>query len=213
MQENGVFEFLRDKVKEIHILRHYFTSEFYQEMKELKEQAKQMRIYFNGLEIDCVHDLLSNPNQKVRRDQYFSSNGLFTRVQQEVYRSNYPLASQTLPLYGVDYHLIEQFVGGALDLFGAERLPELQVVIVNKPVKDERTFGRWLSGSKTLLEILFRCSLSQEFYSNILPASCPTLRVPSKLKRTSTSTHRQTSRFCSNSSFFTEPTWAVRIMA
>ena len=101
---------------------------------------------------------------------------LATRHQRDFYLANSSSLSETLPLYQVEYSLIEELVLDGLDLFSSKRLPRLERVVVNGQVKDELAFGRWLSGSDTLKEIIFKCDFSQEFYSTILPASCPTLQ-------------------------------------
>ena len=172
--ENEVLEFLRDRVSEIHFLGIYHVSEeLGRSMREMKKQAKQIRVYFNGLEVDCLRDLLNRSQQE--RDKFFGW-GLRTSDQRNLYLSNRSALSQTLPFYEVNYDLIEELAGNDAGLLSSERLPKLEVVTVRKQVDDELALGRWLSKSNTLIEILFRCPLSAEFYSNTLPISCPTLQ-------------------------------------
>ena len=77
----------------------------------------------------------------------------------------------------VELCTIEDLCRSDSDLFSTRRL---QVIIVNEQVKDELAFGRWISGSNSLIEIIFKCPLSPKFYSSILPSSCPTLRCLAK---------------------------------
>ena len=167
----GMMEFLSG-LEEIHVLSFNFCKKFYEGMQELKVRAKKLSIYFGGLEIDALRDLLSTITKDTHH-KYFCSGILKTSDQRDFYEANYAALSETPQIYGVDYSLIEPLIGA--HLFPPQRLSMLKTVIVKGSVRDEPAFGWWLSKLNSLIEIHFLCSLSQEFYSNILPASCPTL--------------------------------------
>ena len=168
---DGMMKFLSG-LEEIHVLSTDFCKKFYEGMQELKERDNHLRIYISGFEIDALRDLLSTITMDTRY-KYLCSRILETSDQRNFYQANYAALSETPQIHGVDYNLIEPLIGA--HLFTPQRLPMLKLVIVNRPVRDEHTFGWWLSQLNSLIEISFLCSLSQEFYSNILPASCPTL--------------------------------------
>ena len=168
---------LKNRVNEIHFLVFQsISSEFWQAMKELKEQDKQVKIYLKGLEIDCLRDLLDKPPENARRNAFLKASALTTSDQAAFYLSNQSARSEKLFLFKVNYRAIEGPTGNALDLFHPKNLPRVRVVFVSEQVKDELAFGRWLSKLDTLVEIIFDCPLSLDFYSNTLPASCPTLQ-------------------------------------
>lgn len=175
MRTRGVIEFLRVRVKEIHFLGITdYSRALCQVMKELKEQSKQIKIYFNGL--DCLRNLLDEP---IDSENLLNRRPLVTKNQLKLYLTS--AISEPLPLYTVNYNLIEELIITSFykrepNLFSARKLPRLEVVIVKEQVKDELTFSRWLSGSNTLLEIQFDYPLSQEFYTSLLPATCPNLQ-------------------------------------
>ena len=181
--QNELVEILKGRLRELHVLlwsngrsdyEFELSREACQTMSELKEQANQMRIYFNGLEMNCLRHLLDESSRK-ERNNFFFKNGLVRRDQRDLYLTNCSALSKTLPFHLVNYDLIEELNGSALDFFSAGRMPRLEAVVVSKPVKNELAFGSWLSKSNSLPGIIFERPLSQEFYSNILPASCPTL--------------------------------------
>ena len=176
-EKKSVIEFLRDGVEEIHLLGFWkISSEFWQTMKELKEQDKQMKIYLKGLEMDCLRELLDKPPEDVRRNAFLEASHLTTSDQATTYLSNSSALSEKLHFFRVNYSAIEGLVRNTLDLFDPRRLFSVRVVFVSEQVKDELAFGRWLSKLNTLVEIIFDCPMSQHFYSNTLPTSCPTLQ-------------------------------------
>ena len=173
-----VLNFLRDRLKEIHffgLANLWRWSFLYSAVKALREQVKPIRVYYHGLEIDCLRDLLESRGEK-EADKHLGRHTLTSADQPNFYLANRSSLSKTLPLYRVEYSLIEKLVVDGLDLFDSKRLPKLERVIVNGQVKDELAFGRWLSGLNSLKEIVFRCDLSPQFYWTTLPASCPALQ-------------------------------------
>ena len=176
-RQHGVFEFLKDRVKEIRFLGvQYISSEFWQAMKELKEQDKQMKIYLKGLEMDCLRGLMDKHPEDARRKEFLSTSALMTCDQAAFYLSNQSALSEKLHFFRMNYSAIEGLARNALDLFDPRRLFSVRAVFVSEQVKDELTFGRWLSKLSALVEIVFDCPMSQHFFSNTLPASCPTLQ-------------------------------------
>lgn len=185
----GLVEILNDhRLSEFHLLissgdkpEFELGYEAWQKVRELREQAKEIRIYFNGLRIDCLPHLLNKSGQQDGRKTYPQTNCLTERDQRDFYLSNswalckLRSTSPVLPFYRVDYNLIDELSGDALDFFSARRMPRLQSVVLSEPVSDEPAFGRWLSESNALYSIVFERPQSPEFYSSILPASCPNL--------------------------------------
>ena len=178
IRKSGIVKFMSDRLREIHFLKiDDLESELYRVIiRELKEQTKGFKVYLNGLEVNCLREWLDESKQEAHQ-KCPSTLALQTSYQRDFYLANSFELSETLPFYEVDYNLIEQSVNSGLRLFSTQKLPRLETVIVNgKQVHDEIAFARWLSESNTLLELIFRGALSQEFYSNRLPASCPTLQ-------------------------------------
>ena len=176
----GVIQFLRDRLNEVHLFGTIWSwkmkGEFLEAMKALKDQTERVKIYYNGLEISSFGGWLDGPNEKAL-EKHLCEFALKTSDQLDFYLSNASAVCETeLPLYQVDYSLIEQGGGRALTLFSVGRLTRLERIVVSRRVKDELQFGRWLSGSATLIEIVFGQPLSQDFYSNTLPSVCPTLQ-------------------------------------
>ena len=147
--------------------------EAYQRISELKRRANSISIYLNGIEVSCLLHLLNGASQE--RDMFLHTSDLESREQRDLYLSNRSTLSETLPFLRVNYNLIEELNGDALHILSARRMPRLEEVIISGPVGDELAFGHWLSRSNALIEIIFERPLSQEFYSDILPASCPNL--------------------------------------
>lgn len=176
VREFRVVEFMRD-LEEIHFFGNVNFRDrgnrLYPVLRELKEQVKRMRIYFHGLEIDCLPDILEKLDRKERVRHRINFKRLATAYQRDFYLANSLSCTETLPLYEVEYSLIEH---SELDLFSPRKLPRLERVFLNEQVKDELALGKWLSGSATLKEIVFRRALSPDFYSTLLPVSCPTLQ-------------------------------------
>lgn len=173
-----LIECMRDRLKEIHFFgRAKFDREdrLFPAMRQLKEQARHIRIYFHGLEIDCLQGLMNNPDRE-ERYKFLPDFELATRQQRDFLLANSASSLEMLPIYGIEYSLIEELVQRGHDLFSARKLPKLDWVYVGEQVKDELAFGQWLSGSDTLVEIIFIYTMSQHFYSTILPANCPTLQ-------------------------------------
>ena len=182
IRRSGIVKFLSGRLREMHFLRtRDLESEFCWMIRELKKQAESLKIYLNGLEVNCLREWLDvTTTQKCP-----STLALETSYQRDFYLANSSELTETLPFCRVNYNLIEQSVRNGIDNFGVRsnlyffsvrRLPRLEIVTVDgKQVHDELAFARWLRESNTLLELIFRGALSQEFYSNTLPASCPTL--------------------------------------
>ena len=181
----GTVKFLSDRLKEIHFLKTMdLESELCWVIRELKKQAESLKIYLNGLEVNCLREWLDESTQEAHQ-KCPSTLALESSYQLDFYLANSSELTETLPFCRVNYNLIEQSVRNGLDHFGVRsdlyffsvrRLPRLEIVTVDgKQVHDELAFARWLRESNTLLELIFRGALSQEFYSNTLPASCPTL--------------------------------------
>lgn len=79
--------------------------------------------------------------------------------------------------YTVDYSLIEKLGRSVADPISSRRLFRLRTITLSEPVNDELAFGRWLKSSNTLIAIIFRSFLSQNYYSNTLlsDSSVPSL--------------------------------------
>ena len=179
MRKHRLIECMRDRLKEIHFSGkvHFVDVEdrFFPAMKQLKEQATDIRIYFHGLEIDCLRNLMENLDRE-ERYKFLPNFELATKHQRDLLLANYAACSETLPLYEISYSLVEDLVRSGHDLFSTRKLPKLERVWVDEQVKDELAFGRWLSGSDTLVDIVFMHAMSPHFNSIILPASCPILQ-------------------------------------
>ena len=146
--------------------------DFYEMMKRLKlEAGDRIRISFAGLEMACLFNL---PDYVSEVGNQF---GISERNRLDFYLANRSMTLETLPFYYVNYSLVENAVGDDLDLFAPRRLPQLFCVLVSTEVRDERALGRWLKGQNTVSDLCFRGPLSQEFYSSILPASCPKVEI------------------------------------
>ena len=182
IRRSGTVKFLSDRLREIHLLKTGdLESELCWMIREPKKQAEGLKVYLNGLEVNCLREWLDVTTQKCP-----STLVLETSYQRDFYLANSSETSETLPIHKVNYNLIEQFVKNGFDHFGVRsnlyffsvrRLPRLEMVIVDgKQVHDELAFAGWLNGSNTLLEIIFKGALSQEFHSTRLPASCPILQ-------------------------------------
>ena len=144
---------------------------FYEMVKQLRaEVGDRIRIYFAGLEMACLLDL---PNYPHGPSTYL---GITQRDQLDFYLANSQMTSETIPFYDLNYQLIDS-VNDELNFFASRRLPQLNSVVVNAEVRDERALGRWLKSQHTVSELFFEGPLSQEFYSDILPASCPNVEI------------------------------------
>lgn len=165
-QRMAMIEFFRERLMEIHFLGIPKPSrELDQMMRELKEQALEKKIFFNGLEMECLRDIPNQPTQIA----------LLTKNERDFHLSAF-FSPETLLLYTVNYNLIEPLIRSGSNFFKPRNLPRLEMVNVNEQVKDELKFSRWLQRSNTLLEIIFRCPFSPDFYSNQMPACCPTIQ-------------------------------------
>lgn len=135
-REQGVLKSLSGRLKEIHFFGfRNFDRALCQAMSEPKEQASEMRIYFGGLEIDCLRDLLNGGNKQA--PDSLNKRGLATRDQLDFYLSNSSMLSKMLPLHEVNYNLVENLSGSSLNIFSPGRLPILEMVRVKEPLKDE----------------------------------------------------------------------------
>lgn len=164
LEKDQVIEFLGN-LKEIHV--HYLVHHraFYPVIKRLKVQTNdQIQIFFAGLEMaSLLHD------QKEPSYLPWPS-----REDLDFYTTNYS-KSETLPFKGLAYQLVENW-DDELEFFTTKMLPNLEFVEVGA-VKDERALGNWLKSLDTLIQISFDFPLSQEFFSNILPASRPNVEI------------------------------------
>lgn len=80
------------------------------------------------------------------RYEYFGSHCLTTSG-----TSTCSALCETVPFYSLDYSLIEELDRSALNkLFNSKKLPRLELVQVNEPMKDELARGSWLKGLNTL---------------------------------------------------------------
>ena len=135
-REQGVLKLLSGRLEEIHFFGfRNFDRALCQAMSEPKEQASEMRIYFGGLEIDCLRDLLNGGNKQA--PDSLNKRGLATRDQLDFYLSNSSMLSKMLPLHEVNYNLVENLSGSSLNIFSPGRLPILEMVRVKEPLKDE----------------------------------------------------------------------------
>lgn len=174
--QNGFVERIGLRLSELHLIWYGsgLSREACHTISELKRRANSIRIYLNGIEMSGLGHLLNEESQE-ERDRFFHTNSLESREQRDLYLSNRSTLSETLQFFRINYGLIEELNEDALDILSARRMLRVEEVVVNQPVNDEPAFGRWLSKSKTLVSIIFERPLSQEFYSTILPASCPNL--------------------------------------
>lgn len=155
-------------LKEIHV--HYYSAltGFYGMLRRLKEQTNdQIQIYYDGFKMTFLINLFHNPRGPFYHP-WVNSKDL------DFYLINRSMTSETLPFKALMYQLVENC--REPDFFTARRLIHLEYIVINA-VRDERALGNWLKSLDTLIHILFQHPLSQEFYSNILPASCPDVEI------------------------------------
>ena len=171
---------LNGKLKEIHFwsipsgalldLRDRKWRNFRSIMRRLKEQAKELRIFFSGLEFDRLRDQRDFEGRpRIHR------RALLERDQLDTYLADPSMLSETLPFYIVRYDLVQNSIES--HIFHPRKLVELIAVTVLERVNDELALAQWLKSLETLSEIRFgtKCGLSPEFFSSVLPAIRPNI--------------------------------------
>lgn len=135
-----------------------------------RQQARQLRIYFTGLEIDRLHDLVDFESRPLIR-----RTSLIFKEQLDAYLVDRSMES--LPFLLVNYDVVQNCISS--HILTARNLPKLKVVVVSEPVTDELAFVQWLKSLKTLTAIRFgvHCDLSPEFFSHTLPTVRPNLET------------------------------------